>query len=106
MAWEDPSYGRTCFHTYSDLLAAAETLAKTLSAGVLPGSPVAIYGSSCPAVLAAILALMSLRGVTGGVACWPVRDDLEEERVWQCGVVMVLVEESLLEVLMLLEITL
>jgi acyl-CoA synthetase (AMP-forming)/AMP-acid ligase II len=109
MVWDDTAHLQTCFHTYSDLLCVAETVARALSA--LPGptlrSPVAIYGKNCPSVLTAILAVMSLRAEppqqgARGVACLPVDPDgvsgEQGRNLWDCGVQIALVEESAVEV--------
>ena len=111
VAWADPLTGSPCFHTYSDLLKAADELTRAISGLVSsPPAPVAVYGSNCPHVLAAILALMSLPAVdlevggAGGVALLPLSSSQlasEQEKVltW-CGVGLVLVEISSLEVCM------
>lgn len=105
VAWDDPSERQTCFHTYADLLHTAEALANALSALPTRHSPIAIYGRNCPSVLAAILAVMMLpmeSPRSGCVACFPLSLDAisaEQERsLQQCGVRVVLVEQSVLQV--------
>lgn len=103
VAWDGLSQGLTCFQTYSDLLHVAETIASALSALPTPRRPIAIYGRNCPSVLAAVLAVMSLPGETpqaGGVACLDLDEvSVEQERRLQaCGVKVVLVEESAIDV--------
>ncbi len=111
VVWDDAKTGSPCFYTYSDICTTASNLANGLDEMVSSDSPIAIYGETCPAVLAAILAVMSLPmhhrrppgGVVRGVAFLPVRPRgevlMEEERLLcRCGVEIVLIEISALEV--------
>ena len=123
VAWEDASTGNsgrrrrrwraTCYHTYSDLFGRARTLADALSDGRAADSPaVGIYGRSCPSILVAFLAvlMMAPRPPSGespvrrGVACMPLAAEqrpAEQERSLQrCGVRLILVEESVIDVCM------
>ena len=102
--WDDPFSGPPCFQTYAHVLQTAETIADCLSRHRMrDGHPIAIFGHNCPPVLAAVLATLSLPSHdVGGVACVPMNpDDPSTDQascLQRCGVELVLVELSVMEV--------
>lgn len=105
LVWDDPfTPGPPCFLTYSDLLKSSQTIALDLSSKITSGAPIALYGRSCPQVITAVLAVMSLQapGEKGGVACLPVNlAEVAQEQggcLRRCGVELILVELSGMEV--------
>lgn len=111
LVWDDVSFGTPCLHTYSDLLANGEQIAAHLSTLALSTAPIAVYSrNSCPCVVMAILGIMSLSppqppddgcGVRG-VAYVPVNlgdgPEEQERTLRRCGVELVLIEISVMEV--------
>lgn len=103
VVWEDPFSRLPCFFTYSDILTRAKEIARTLSSMVSSDSPVAIFGWNCPESLTALLAVLLLSACGDrGVAFLPVsvqavgRD--QERLLTDCGVELVVIETSVLEV--------
>ena len=111
LVWDDLVSGAPCFYTYSDLLTRATEVAETLCEMLPPDAvsigPIALYGRGCPEILVAILAVLSLRvSEDGGVAFMPLSPAPFPGEAWReqegllvkCGVELVIVEISLLQV--------
>lgn len=111
--WDDLGAPFPIFFTYSELIwrvqLVAEALSNLLSPTSSPHAPVAVYGSICPEILVAILGILScpLRhqgdgvDVVEGVAYLPVDTSSGAEqwkRMMECGVELVVIEISFLEI--------
>ena len=97
-----------CFLTYSELMLRAQVVAKVLShhQGLIssPHAPVATYGRACPEILVAILGILASplhNQQCVGVAYLPVypcSSKDEWKRLLECGVEIVVIEISVMQV--------
>ena len=108
MVWDDLVHCPS-FFTYSELMWQVQAVAKVLShhqsLTSSPGAPVSVYGKTCPEVLVAILGVLASPLLNPQececVAYLPV-DPSSKVRQWEelkeCGVELVVIETSVLEV--------